>query len=79
MLPLCYHRRSFQARRGDAHRCSNRTRRQGFHEWIGEMAEPSGFAQSVLEALDEFRALMPDFPIWGLAIRIDKYGDGRLP
>jgi hypothetical protein len=43
------------------------------------MAEPSGFAQSVLEALDEFRALMPDFPIWGLAIRIDKYGDGRLP
>jgi hypothetical protein len=48
------------------------------HEWIGEVAEPSGFAQSVLEALDEFRALMPDFPIWGLTIRIDKYGDGRL-
>jgi hypothetical protein len=46
------------------------------HEWIGNMAGPSDFAQTIHEAIDDFCTLVPDAPLWGLTISIDRYGGG---
>lgn len=44
------------------------------HELIGDVAEPSDFAKIVHQAIDDFRTLAPDAPLWGLTISVDKYG-----